>query len=710
MRSSRFTLACLSLLSLIASTAAPGQIAVQRARDIVKRMTLDEKIEQVHGYGDADPVEFEKMNAKILLNVAALGLDIRRYVPAVVRLGIPMLVITNGPAGVGMGNTKPQAPATAFPSPIGIAATWDVNAARRFGEIAGSEAHDIGNSLLEAPTINIARVPQNGRTFEGYGEDPFLTSQLSVAVIQGIQSQRVLANVKHYVANNQETDRATVNEEIDERAMREIYLPAFEASIKVGHSASVMCAYPKINGTFNCENDFLMSGILRKEWGFDGFVSSDFGANHSTIAAALAGLDLELPTGAYFGAPLKKAVESGDVPVAVIDEKLVRRYTKMIEFGLFDNAPAKKTIPAREHGSQSRQMATEAMVLLKNDGGLLPLNPSRLKSIALIGPYAKTAVIGGGGSSQVVPLYSVDPLDGLKKRAGSNITVSFSDGGDVSKASALARAADIAIVMVGSASAEGHDHGLDLEASENQLVQSVSAANPHTIVVLKTDSAVLMPWLDRVPAVLEAWYPGEEDGNAVAEVLFGDANPSGRLPLTFPRSPDDTPAKIQETFPGVNGVVKYSEGVFVGYRHYDRDGIEPLFAFGHGLSYSTFSYAKLKISKTNAEVKSDYSAPYTVELDITNSGKRSGAEVVQVYLGSPSTSAVPQPPEKLAGFARIDLKPGEKHHVSIPLQGHSLAYWDAKSHDWKLAGKSFQLMVGASSRDIRLRGRLDLPQ
>jgi beta-glucosidase len=369
---------------------AAAQNFDQRARKIVRQMTLDEKIEQLHGIRDQQHY---------------------RYVPGIPRLGIPPFQITNGPAGAGPGGvTKAvkQAPATALSSPISLAATWDVKLAREYGEIVGAESRDIGNALVEAPTINIVRVPQNGRTFEGYGEDPFLAGELSVANIEGIQSQGEIANVKHYVANSQETDRFVINEEIGERTLREIYLPAFEMSILQGHSASVMCAYPHINGSFSCENELLMYDILKKEWGFNGFITSDFGAVHSTVPSALAGLDLEMPTGKYFGDDLKKAVEGGQVPRSVIDDKLVRRFRTMMRFGLFDHPPSPQPIPAKENGARSREIAAAGMVLLKNENHMLPLDAATIHAIALIGPMA-THVVTGGGSS--LATFGVDFAD-----------------------------------------------------------------------------------------------------------------------------------------------------------------------------------------------------------------------------------------------------------------------------------------------------------
>jgi beta-glucosidase len=677
----------LSLLTagLIANTAQ-AQSPDARARELVNKMTLDEKIQELHGIREAGRY---------------------RVVPGVPRLGIPDFHITNGPAGAGPGGNPTaatQAKATALPAPIALAATWDLKLANLNGAVAAGEAKELGSGLLEAPDINIARVPQNGRTFESYGEDPYLAGQISVNNIIGIQRQGVIANVKHYAANNQETDRLSVNEEIDERALREIYLPAFETSIKQGHSASVMCAYNKVNGTFCCENDPLMNQILKKEWGFDGFVISDFGAVHSTIPSALAGLDLEMPTGKYFGDDLKAAVDSGKVPMSVIDDKLIRRFRTMMAFGIFDHPPVAKPLSPQPNGAAARRLAEEGMVLLSNDGAVLPLNAAKLKSIALIGPYAAKAMTGGGGSSHVVPLYTVDPLDGLRSRAGDKVAVDFNDGSDISQAVSLARAADVAIVMAGDNEREGRDHLISLDGNQDQLVQAVAAANPHTVVVVKSGSAILMPWADKVPAILEAWYPGEEDGNAVAAVLFGDYNPSGKLPITFPKNLSDVPASTPEQYPGVDKVAHYSEGVFVGYRHYDAKAINPLFPFGHGLSYTSFAYKDLKISPSDITLNGKSEPKVSVDLNVSNTGGVAGAEVVQLYLGMPSTSDVPQPPKQLKGFQKITLNPREKAHVHLVLDARAFSYWDVKRHSWAIAPGAYKIIVGSSSRDIRLQG------
>jgi beta-glucosidase len=687
---------CVLTIGLIFHFGAPTASRAQssadqydrRAHDIVRQMTLDEKISQLHGIRDD-----------------AQG--IYRYVPPVPRLGIPALRITNGPAGAGPGGTRaprPQAPATALPSPISLASTWDRSSAREYGVIAGAESKDLANGLLEAPDINIARVPQNGRTFEGYGEDPYLAGEVSAANIEGIQSQGIIANLKHYVANNQETDRFKINEEIDERSLREIYLPAFKASIQEGHSASLMCAYPKINGTFNCENDLLLNQILKKEWAFHGFVTSDFGAVHSTIASAMAGLDLEMPTGKYFGDDLKAAVESGKVPMSIIDDKLVRRFRTMMEIGIFDHPPQPQSIPEKEDGAKARQIAEEGVVLLKNAGAILPLDAARVTTIAVMGPMAAKAITGGGGSSHVVPLYTVDPVTGIRNRVGANVNVTFSDGSDKAQAASIAKAADVAIVMVGMLDTEGRDHPLTLGEEQDKLIEAVAEANPRTIVVLKTGSAVLMPWLEKVPVIVEAWYPGEEDGNVVADILFGAVNPSGKLPITFPKALNELPASTAEQYPGADGAVHYSEGLFVGYRHYDAKNIAPLFPFGFGLSYTTFEFRNLKLSRRVVSAKTP--ATLNVEADVRNTGKRAGAEVAQLYLEFPANAG--EPPKQLKGFQKIMLQPGQTGHVRFAIAAPALSYWDVKDHAWKVAPGKFEVFVGSSSRDLPLRADLEV--
>ena len=653
--------------------------AVTRAKGIVAKMTLDEKITELHGIHT--PTEF-------------------RYVPGIPRLGIPPLQMTNGPAGVGPGGAGPQKQATALPSPLALAASWDPSLAFEYGKVAGEETRETGNTLLEAPDVNIARIPQGGRDFESYGEDPFLDAQMAVANIEGIQSTGIMATVKHYIANNQEAQRMSVNEDVGERALHEIYMPAFKAAVQEGHSASVMCAYPKLNGAFNCENTATLDDVLKKEWKFDGFVMSDWGATHSTVPSAIAGLDLEMPTGKYFGDDLKQAVQSGAVPMPVIDDKLIRRFAKMMELGEWVPVPNPTPIPAFAHGAADRRIANGGMVLLKNDGNLLPLDIHGIRSITLAGPYAVRPSSGGGGSSHVVPLYTITPYDGLAAAMESRFTVL--DGSDIDAAVDAAKRSQLAIVMVGDQNTEGRDHPIALPDAQNKLIEAVAHANPKTIVVVKSGSAVLMPWIDDVPVVLEAWYPGEEDGNAVADVLTGKVDPSGKLPLTFPRDVDQTLAKNPEQYPGADGAVHYTEGLEVGYRGYAAGNVTPLFPFGFGLSYTTFSFGDLKV--THASGSDDAN----VSFKITNTGKAAGAEVAQLYLGFPSIAEGNEPPIQLKGFRKVMLNPGESKTVELKLDAHSFSYWSVQSHAWKVASGDFQVMVGDSSANTPLKSTITI--
>jgi beta-glucosidase len=666
-----------SLVPAPAAGADPPQTPEERAAGLVSQLTLDEKITQLHGIQDSEH---------------------QRFVPGVPRLGVPPLRITNGPAGVGPSDDRPQKPATALPAPIGLAATFDTGLARVYGRVQGGETRDLAHSLLEAPDINMTRVPQNGRTFETYGEDPFLAGQVSAADIRGVQSQGIIAEVKHFAANNQETNRFNVDERIDERTLQEIYLPAFETSVKEGHAASVMCAYPKVNGTFACENPALLQGVLREQWGFGGFVQSDFGATHSTVASAVAGEDLEMATGRFFDSAMRDAVRSGQIGEPVIDRMIARRYAVMIRFGLFDRPLTPSPIPVETNGAIARRVAEQGTVLLKNDAGQLPLDAAKTRSVAVIGPFAGAARTGGGGSSHVVPLYTVDPVTGIKSKLAPDAAVTTADGSDVAAAAALAKAADVAIVMVGDDETEGRDRpNLSLSGTQDDLVSAVAAANPHTVVVLKSGAPVLMPWLDQVPAVVEAWYPGEEDGNVVAGVLFGSVNPSGKLPVTFPRAEGDTPASTPDRWPGVNGVATYSEGLRIGYRWYDAQGIAPLFPFGYGLSYTSFRFGRLSVTPGSTS-----SGHVTVGADVTNTGDRAGADVAQAYVSAPASAG--EPPRQLRGFAKVFLAPGETKHVTFRLDARAFSVWNATTHAWTLVPGRHGISVGDSSRDLPLNG------
>ncbi len=682
MKSFAFVFSVLISAAAIAQSTAPADrpwmntslSPDKRAELLVKAMTLDEKISQIHM---RDVREFPR---------EVIGIE---------RLGLPAFKISNGPLGAGPGDSRQPQPATAFPSALAIAATWDPKTAETFGRIAAEEIASRGESLLESPGLNITRVPQNGRNFEYFGEDPFLSARMGLAETKGIQSAGVIAEPKHYAANNQENQRKTINEVIDERTLREIYLPAFEASVKEADAGAVMTAYPSVNGQFCVENVHLLKDILRAEWGFKGFVQSDYTATHNAVASATAGLDLSMKPD-HYSDEVKTAIANGQLSESIVDQMLLRRFSVMFRLGWFDHLPQPHAIPAKEDGTQARAIAEAGAVLLKNANRQLPLDDKKQMTIALIGPYAGAAHTGGGGSSAVTPLYTVTPEQGFHNSA-PHAQVTYNDGSDATAAATLAKSADVAIVMVGNKDRENQDRpNLSLPNDQDALISAVAAANRHTIVVLKTGGPVLMPWLDQVAAVIEAWYPGEEDGNALASLIMATsgANFTGKLPMTFPKKEDEVPAHTPEQYPGVNGVATYSEKLEVGYRWYDARNVAPLFPFGFGLCYTTFKLDHLNVSgATNGAV--------TVQFDITNTGQRAGADVVQVYVAFPSTAG--EPPKQLKGFQRVSLDPGKSNHVSITLDQRAFSIWDTSKSHWAVVPGSFGILVGDSSVDLPLK-------
>ncbi len=655
---------------------------------LIARMTLEEKIQMVHG-------EHRR---------GFIG-----YVPAIPRLGIPELALTDGPAGVRHG------PGTAFPAPVAMAATWDRALAEQYGSAMGAECLAKGQNILLAPMVNIVRVPEGGRNFETFGEDPYLTAQIATADIKGIQSQGVIAEVKHYAANNQEKQRLTVSAEVDERTLREIYLPAFEAAVKEAKVGSVMAAYNKVNGTYSSENSYLLKDILKDEWGFDGFVVSDWGATHSTIGAANNGLDMEMPNGEFFGEKLLAAVKSGQVSVATIDDKVRRILRVVMRFGFFERPAAIGAIDYDAQAQVARRVAQAGVVLLKNEGNLLPLDSTRFKTIAVIGPYADRATSGGGGSARIAPLDTVSPLGAITRRIGKTATVrflKFVPGSDLARsdpatnstglladAVQLAKSCDLAIVFARDFETEGSDRAsIELPEEQDQLIKGVVGANKQTIVVLNTGCMVLMnKWVGDVPAIVQGWYPGQDDGNVIADVLFGNVNPSGKLPITFPKARQDVAVSTTEQYPGAGGIGRYSEGVFVGYRHFDKHNLEPQFPFGHGLSYTTFEYSNIRLSRSRIKA----GEPLTVEVQLKNTGRRQGAEVVQFYIQDVQAS-VERPIKELKGFEKVMLKPGQSKVVKAEFNERSFAFYDTNRKKWIVEPGQFKVLIGSSSRDIRL--------
>ncbi|MCW2911888.1 MAG: glycoside hydrolase family 3 domain protein [Actinomycetia bacterium] len=638
---------------------------------------------------------------KVTVLTGASGSSYVGFTPAIGSLCIPAMNLEDGPAGVGDG----MANVTQLPAPVDVAATWDISAERLYGQVIGAEQAAKGSSVDLGPTINIVRDPRWGRAFESIGEDPYLNGTLGAANIQGVQSTGVMAQVKHLAVYNQETNRNTPadNAVISTRAEQEIYLPAFQDSTQQGAASSVMCSYSTVNGTYACQNPYLLSTVLRQQFGFGGFVTSDWYATHATAASANAGLDQDMPgTEGQFGSALQSAVSSGAVSTATLNSMVTPVLTEMFGYGLFDEPPAgspAQTATSPAHIADALQLAEEGTVLLKNSGGVLPLTPSD-KSIAVIGSDASSgALTAGGGSAGVSSSGTVTPLQGITAAAPSGVTVSYNDGSSASSAAALAASSSVAVVFASRNESEGSDlSSIDLSSANNSLISAVAAANPHTIVVLNTGSAVTMPWLSSVAGVFEAWYPGQQDGTAIAALLFGQANPSGHLTVTFPASLSQVPASTTAQWPGTGGTVQYSEGIDVGYRWYNTRGLTPLFPFGYGLSYTSFSFSNLKITALPA------GGSATVSATVTNTGSRAGADVAQLYVSDPSAAG--EPPRQLEGFARVNLQPGASQAVSFPLTQRNLSYWNSSASAFAAATGNYGIAVGDSTANLPLTGTL----
>jgi len=808
-----------------------------RVNNLLQRMTLQEKIKLLGGTGfTTQPIK---------------------------RLGIPALKMCDGPLGSRMKITKNGVEggglATNFSAPIAMAATWDDSLIQAVGKAIGAETRAKGFDVILAPCINIARVPVGGRTFEAFGEEPFLVSRMTVAYVKGVQSERVVATTKHYVANNQEKYRTLASSNVSERVLREIYFPAFKAAIQEANTRAIMASYNKINGDYACANRYLLTNVLKTEWGFTGLVMSDWGAVHSTIKTANAGLDLEMPRGRFFNQKLLEAVKKGLVKETTIDDKVRRILRVEFEAGLFDNPP--KTYPSSvdtaSHDSLALKVAREAIVLLKNSGHVLPLNRKSLRTLAVIGPNAGEAIISGGGSAYLDSYKKISPLKGIQKKVGKQIAVVYAPGArlktgalppipssdlrppgsnqnihgllgqyfnnpnlegkpaltridstvyfnwhgrspdpvihpdnfsarwtgfyvppasgtfqigvssddgfrlfvngklfledwsdhgrelktkpirlekgktvalrleyyerrggaavqlgismrtpekDLREAVQLAKESDAVILCVGlnrNLEGEGHDRTtLDLPADQECLIRAVSAVNPKTVVVLNNGTPITMAhWLDGVPAVLEAWYTGQETGTALADVIFGDVSPSGKLPLTFPISWDDCP--VAKTYPGTEEATDYTEGIYIGYRYYDHKHIKPLFPFGYGLSYTTFDYSNLIINPTSVSKMDTFS----VSLSVKNSGSFSGDEIVQLYIHQNNPS-LDRPPKELKAFKRVHLNPGQSKRITFQLKARDLSYFNPGKKTWVVEPGGYKIQIGKSSENIQLTGNL----
>ncbi len=682
----------------------PNQPIETRVEDLLSRMTLEEKVSQVHA-------------------------DSSFSTAAVPRLGMPERYFSDGPLGVretlgpqyqpqGLGSDF----STAMPAGICLAATWDTNVASLEGETIGEEARARRKDIMLGPAVNIYRTPLCGRNFEYFGEDPFLAGQIAVGYIHGEQSQDVSSCVKHFALNNQEHERTSINVEADERTLREIYLPAFKAAVQQGGVWCVMGSYNQFRGQHCCENDYLLNQVLKNEWGFKGLVMSDWGGTHNTREAALNGLDIEMGARhnynkCYLAQPYLNGLKSGEFPMAGLDDKVRRNLRVMFATHVFDPGRTNGSLNTVDHEIMSRRVAEEGIVLLKNKGNILPINTDRIKTIAVIGENAVLQQDHGGGSSQIKSFYEISPLQGIVDRAGKNVNIIFSQGYQTdgppaltNRAVAAAKAADVVVYIGGllhkGYDSEGTDHpDYKLPFGQDELIQKIAAANPRTIVVLLGTPAEMDAWVDRVPAVMQAWYMGMEGGHALASVLFGDVNPSGKLPCTIAKRLEDSPAHALGDYPGTNGVEVYKEGLLVGYRWYDTKKIAPQFPFGYGLSYTTFKYSDLKLIKGE---DSDQTI-VTAQFDIENTGKVPGAEVAELYVHERKPDLF-RPEKELKGFKRVFLQPGEKQTVAIPLDQTAFGYYDPAKKSWVAQKDRFNIQIGSSSRDIRLNAKFNLPQ
>ncbi len=632
------------------------------------------------------------------------------------RLGIPTMYFSDGPVGPRQGQ------GTQMPSPMSLASTFSADAARRHAGVIGTEVRLKGNDVVFAPAVNLMRTPLNGRTFEYFGEDPTLSSLITAGWVRGVQAEGVIGSVKHYAVNNQEGvgvaipgapigvgvigSRVTLDAQVDERTMREMYLPSFRAAVEEG-VGTVMCAYNRVNSDYACENEVLLQQILKGDWGFDGFVLTDYGAAKNTVDSLNQGLDLDIwPGVVYSPTAVQAALASGLVTMETVDEHVHRILRTMFAFGLFDRVPYPDDdtrIDIDLHHEVAGQLAAEGTVLLRNDGGILPLDESALGTLALIGPEANL-IKDGGGSSAIDAYRTTTPLRALVDRLGKDRVV-VRDGSDAEAAAAAAAAADVAVVVVGDNMTEGKDKtaptldadqldGIDRDA----LVSAVAAAQPRTVVVMQAGGPVLTPWREQVPGILQLWYPGQNGGTALARVLFGDVDPGGRLPATFPVAAEDLPtAGDPRQYPGVAEIAVYSEGVLIGYRHFDANGIDPAFPFGHGLSYTTFELDDLRVRPAPAGSDTIATLSYTV----SNTGDRTGTAVPQVYVGLPAPDAdTIQPPRQLRHAAPVELAPGQTRRVTAELAPDDLSYYDMAAGDWRVAPGCYTIELGHSSRDL----------
>ncbi|WP_334052198.1 glycoside hydrolase family 3 C-terminal domain-containing protein [Burkholderia cepacia] len=706
-----------------AAPADPDTAADQRAAALVAQLTTDEKLQLVHGTG-LPALDLGGPFPADALNGAS-------YIPGVPRLGIPAVSSADSAGGVNVKNAR----VTALPAPVALAATWDSALAGTYGTRIALELRALGFAEGLGGGVNLAREPRNGRTFEYMGEDPVLAGTLSAARTQATQAQKVIATIKHFAFNDQETNRMTIDSVVDERTMREAELLAFEIGVKDGQPGNVMCSYNKLNGVYACENPYLLTTVLKNEWGFKGVVQSDWGATHSTVAAVQAGLDEEepgaaddnnAPLGSFFNTKLRAALQAGSVSAARLNDMVQRKLRTLIRIGVMD-APPKPggAIDEAAGNADALAIARQSAVLLKNAAApgdaqpVLPLAAGALKSVVVIGGHADAGVLSGGGSGAVPAIdgnavttcqqpadtlfggcatwYKSAPLAAIRAKA-PNAAVSYLDGTDANAAASAAAQADVAIVFATQWQTEGLDLGslslpdakadpYNQQYDQNALIAAVAAKAKRVIVVLENGSPVLMPWLANVHGVLETWYPGAQGGQAIADLLFGDANPSGRLPLTFPKQEADLP---QPAIDPSRTQTVYAEGLAYGYRWFDAKAIEPLFPFGYGLSYTTYALSAMS-------ARADAAGNVTVGVTVTNTGARAGAQTVQIYAALPASLG--EPPKRLVGWTKVALQPGEARTVSVAVPARRFAVWDANAHAWRIAAGSYGLSAAASSRD-----------
>lgn len=720
MNKSRLIILAFLLLAFAPSRAQQGEAALYaKINDLIKKMTLEEKVSMIHASSSFTS-------------------------GGVPRLGIPELTTSDGPHGVRPEHGRDwnldknvYDSGTYLPTGVCLAATWNPELGYSFGKVLGSEANFRGKDVILGPGINIIRSPLNGRNFEYQSEDPYLVSRMAVGYIKGVQDQGIAACVKHYLANNQERWRNWINVEMSERALREIYLPGFKAAVTEGGVYTLMGAYNKFRGQWCTHNDYLMNQILKKELGFKGLVMSDWGAVHNVQQALWYGTDLEMGTdlamlpnpnyGKFFmGDTVISMVRNGRVPEALIDDKVRRILYVMHKTNMIGEAKRKKgEYNTKEHQQTATKVAEEGIVLLKNEGGLLPLDKSKIKTVAVIGYNAERPQSMGGGSSQVKAFYEITPLQGIQNMVGNTADIIYAPGYNIvrgaqadqlsiSKAVEAASRADVAIIVGGWTHGYNYsvwsDNAYDAEDTDkpdmkmpfgqDQLIKAVLQANPRTVVVLMGGGPIdMQQWVGDAKAIVQAWYPGMEGGNALARILFGQVNPSGKLPMTFPKKLEDVGAHALGQYPGDSVNVYYYDDIYVGYRYFDTWKVEPQFAFGHGLSYTSFAYSNLKVQPAGKKA--------TVSFTIKNTGSREGAEVAQVYIRQ-EKSTLPRPDKELKAFRKISLKPGEQRTITLTLDEDAFQYYSDVQNKWVLEPGNFEVLIGSSSRDVRLNGKVKL--